>query len=223
VSQKDWKAFTLDLETYTIYNIIQDLSDRDNQVVVLHGHGETTIVKDWYKYAKLIYDSGMLLTICSNLAKDFSDIELYTLSLFSSITVSLDTLNPELFKQLRRGGDITKVLSNMQKIDTLALENNRNIIWVWSIVAVDKTIDGLIDLVNKAIETNVKTLCLCNLTELPTPEGGIDIKHLSKLSIQESQRAYRIIKLAERICQDNQILFDPKAGLIDTLEARFVS
>ena len=59
-----------------------------------------------------------------------------------------------------------------------------------------------------------------NLTEYPTPEGGTDVRHLSKLSIDEATEALQIMEEVKKICLYGGAVFDAKAGLIDTLEAK---
>lgn len=218
VSQAHWKATKLDLEKISFDDILGSLKRRQTKTAIIHGHGETTIVKGWEDYARRIKKEGVGLVTCTNLSKQYTELELDTLSDFVGLTVSLDTLKPGLFKRLRRGGDIDLVLSNQREIQRRAEEKNRKITWVWSIVVVDLTIDSLIDLVKKGIEMGVQTFCLCNLTEMPTPKGGTPVRHLSKLPKPEARRALNILRQIEQMCKNHNRVFDPKAGLIETLE-----
>lgn len=220
VSQAHWKPTKLDLKKIRIEDLISSLKNRQTKIAVIHGHGETTIVKDWDKYARLIKSEGIGLVTCTNLAKKFSEEELDTLSDFVGITVSLDTLDPILFAQLRRGGQIGTVLKNQIEINTRAKIKGNNIAWVWSIVVIDKTIDGLVDLVAEGIDMGVGTFCLCNLTEMPTPEGGVEVKHVSKLSKEKAQDALNILLKVKNLCEKHNRVFDPKAGLMETLRYR---
>ena len=220
VSQPSWKPFTLDFDQVNFDDLVSALKERHLQVVVLHGHGETTTIDDWHIYAKKFKDAGIDLTTCTNLAREYNKEELDILSDFLGITVSLDTIEPTLFRKLRRGGDIRQIMFNQARIQALAKTKNRYIRWVWSIVVVDKTISGMIDLVNYGVSVGVEVFCFCNLTEIPTPEGGIDLRHLSKLSQEEAAEALRIMQEVKKICQQNGAIFDAKAGLMDTLKVK---
>ena len=220
VSQAHWQATKLDLEKIQIEDLILSLKKRNTQTAIIHGHGETTIVKNWDKYARQIKNNGIGLVTCSNLGKNFTEEELDILSDFVGITVSLDTLDPVLFAQLRRGGQLSTVLTNQIAIDQRAREKGNPLRWVWSIVVVDKTIGGLLDLVSEGIDMGVHTFCLCNLTEMPTPEGGTPVRHLSKLSREEAIQCLEILQKVEALCKTHNRVFDPKAGLIETLRQR---
>lgn len=218
VSQKHWKPTTLDFSKVSFQDILQSLTKRKTKTAIIHGHGETTIVKGWENYAKQIKDKGIGLVTCTNLAKKYTESELELLAEFVGLTVSLDTLDPDLFRRLRRNGEISVVLANQAEIQKRALAKGNKITWVWSIVVIDLTIDGLFDLVKKGVEMGVQTFCLCNLTEMPTPEGGTPVRHLNKLPKPKARKAMDILNRIEQLCKANNRVFDPKAGLIETLK-----
>lgn len=221
VSQPQWKKYSLDFNQFDFKGLIDELKDRELQVAILHGHGETTIVDRWDEYADLVHNSGVKSTICTNLAKDFSDRELDVLSKFSGITVSIDTIDPIMFKKLRRGGDLRKIINNQIEIQKRSATAGHNIQWTWSSVIADKTISGLVALIEYGLSIGVKTFCVCNLTEQPV-QVGIEFKHLARLSQDEIITAIDVLKRAEEICKQNDAVFDIKAGLIDSLELAVV-
>jgi MoaA/NifB/PqqE/SkfB family radical SAM enzyme len=214
VSQPTWEVSTLDLTNFD--KIVDDLKNRGLQMAIMHGHGETTIVEGWHEYARKLQQRDVELVICSNLAREYSEDELDVLSEFTSITVSLDTINPALFRKLRKGGDIRQIIFNQTRIQALAKKKQRQISWVWSSVVVDQTIDGILDLIHLGISLGVETFCFCNLTEHP----DIEIQHLSKLTMDDAKRALAILVQASEICEGNGAFFDLKSGLLETLEAK---
>jgi len=216
VSQPQWKKHSLDFDQFDFKGFIGQLKDRELKIAILHGHGETTIVDRWDEYADLVHNAGIKSTICTNLAKDFNNRELDILSKFSGITVSIDTIDPIIFKKLRRGGDFHKIISNQIEIQKRSAAAGRNIQWTWSSVIADKTISGLIALIEYGLSIGVKTFCICNLTEQPV-RVGTEFKHLARLSQDEIRTAIDVLKRAEEICQQNDAGFDIKAGLIDSL------
>jgi organic radical activating enzyme len=192
VSQPEWKAQTMPANVVT--HVIDELHKLKTKTVILHGHGETTMVEGWAKIAEAMLVSGFELTICTNLSKQYSDAELNILSRFRSITVSLDTIDPILFRQLQ------------------AMANN--ITWVWSSVVCDKTINELFKLVRYGHHMKVRTFCLCNLSLEP----NVTLRHVSQLSKQEAISALSMLGRIQKYCNDNRLLLDVKAGLLDTLE-----
>jgi organic radical activating enzyme len=208
VSGENWKPQTLDPEKYD--QIIENLIQLKTKSVILHGHGETTIIENWDLIAQKFIDAGFQLSICTNLSKNYTDKEFAILSKFNQITVSLDTINPTTFKQLRRGGDIRHIIYNMMRIKAI----NNNIKWIWSSVACDKSIWSLLDLINFGISLGVGTFCLCNLTIEP----GVTLKHLSELEKNEAEKALAILDKIEALCLERGVEFDIKSGLIDTLK-----
>jgi MoaA/NifB/PqqE/SkfB family radical SAM enzyme len=219
VSQPTWKPITLKFDKIDLDDLIVALRKRGLQVVVLHGHGETTTIDGWHLYAKKFQEAGIGLTTCSNLAREYTDEEYNVLSQFVGITVSLDTIDPVLFRKIRRGGDIRQIMFNQSRIQALARAQGHYIRWIWSCVVVDKTVSGLIDLVNYGVSVGVEAFCFCNLTEMETPEGGVPLRHLSKLESDEAEVALETLRNVEQICQMNGAYFDAKAGLMDSLEA----
>lgn len=218
VSNPDWKPISLNLSY--LNDIIPVLQNRQTIIANLHGHGETTMIDGWHSYADRFSEAGMGLSICTNLSRDYSEKELQTLAKFVSITISLDTVEPQLFRKLRRGGDLRQLIFNMTRIQALAKEYDRNIRWIWSCVIVDKTIDGMLDLIKYGVSLGVSVFCFCNLTKLPTPDGGVDLKHLSELSPEDSRKALNMIEHSREYCKSNQVIFDIKAGLEDSLRAK---
>jgi MoaA/NifB/PqqE/SkfB family radical SAM enzyme len=220
VSQSYWEPTELDLNKISVDSIIKSLKSRGTKTAILHGHGETTIVDNWHIYADKFINNGINATICTNLAKNFTEEEIEILSKFISITVSIDTTDPVLFKKMRRGGDLRQLALNMTKIKSKAMQKKHKINWIWSSVIADVNIHGVVDLVDYGLSLGVNTFCLCNLTVLPTPPGGLKIKHLSELPKEEAIKALELLNMAKSRCEQHGALFDVKAGLIDTLKRK---
>jgi MoaA/NifB/PqqE/SkfB family radical SAM enzyme len=72
--------------------------------VQISSHGETTIIPNWRAYCKYFQDSGIHVTITTNFATVFSDSEIDAFARMSSNTISIDTVDRELLKQIRRKG-----------------------------------------------------------------------------------------------------------------------
>lgn len=212
VSQHNWKHEDLDTSKIDINLLAKQLRNLGISKILLHGHGETTIVDGWEDYAYELINLGFRLTICTNMAKNFTDREIDILSKFSSITVSIDTLDKKLFNILRKGGDINKIMSNIDKVRS----KNNKIIWVWSTVVVKETISGLHDLIREGLLQDVKIFSLCNFTRL----NGVNLTHLSDLSPEEAYEALSEIEKLQIFVKSCGKILDPKAGLLETLREK---
>ncbi len=215
VSNPDWKINNL--SNYgTIVDIIKELKQLRCQNVILHGHGETTFVKDWHKIANYLIEENFKLSICTNLIKEYSNDEYTTLSKFGSITVSIDSANEAIFKELR-GGNLKQLLYNLCRIQA----KNANIHWIWSSVVCDKSIDGLFDLIKAGHFLGIKTFCFCNLTkEVHLEQLGIKLRHLSELPKIEMIKSLSILNEIMGYCTKYNLELDIKAGLLDTVNSK---
>lgn len=221
VSGDDWNG--LNMPEQLTKNITEQLIQIKPRIVIMHGHGETTMLPDWQNHASDLYNNGIKLSICSNLAKTYEDHELEALSKFSHISVSIDTVDPQLFKKLRRGGDIKSVIYNMMRIMAIAKSNNHKIYVSWSIVCCDKTIWGLKDLVVLGIVLGVDGFTLCNLTVNDMPKNAIEVSHVCELSVEDCKEALNILTDVGKLCEENHVDYKPSSALIDTLENKIVT
>lgn len=212
VSGPDWKPKNLDLNL--IDKIIEDLKELGTKVIILHGHGETTIIEGWEKIAEKFLAAGFDLSICTNLMKSFTDEEFEILSRFGQITVSIDTIDPTLFRQLRSGGNVHHLIYNMVRLQSLQKIQKREIRWIWSTVVCDQSVWTLFPLVQLGQHLGVKVFCFCNLTIEP----GVTLRHVSQLEKSEAERALAILDHVEGYCLQNGLEADIKAGLTDTLK-----
>jgi hypothetical protein len=201
-----------------------DLSDRvtdqaiklGTKLVVMHGHGETTMLADWQHKAAKLLDASIALSICSNLSKNYTDTELQTLARFKHLAISIDTVDVGLFKKLRRGGDVRHVIYNMTRIQSIAKDIGNPISISWSIVCCDQTIWHLEQLVRFGISLGVHAFTFCNLSYHDMPRD-VQIKHVSELSVEQCKQALVIFENIESMCKQQGCKYDPKAGLIDTI------
>lgn len=203
----------MDLDQTPLDRIIDDLKQIGNKQIVLHGHGETTIVPQWDQYAKVFLDNGFELITCTNLAKTFTEQEIEILSKFISITVSIDTFDEQKFSELRRGGQLSKLVYNMTRINAARIKNNSHGNWGWSCVITKETLDDLIDLISSGLSLGVKIFSLCNLTKI----NDVSLTHLAELDKKEALEAKQKLRQAQKLCMKNNAYFDMKGGLIESL------
>ena len=216
--QLGYKAIDLDLSRFDA--ILGDLKRRKVSLVSVHGHGETTTVNLWHDYCERLLDQGMRLDITTNLAKPLSHEEARTLSRFAWINVSCDTVDPELFKRLRRGADIRTIVYNMGVIRGEALAHGRTPPgFGWSIVVSDKTVFGLPDLVAFGLAQDVRLFTFCNLVEYPSVDEILRVRPIAQLSEGEMGRLPGLIRAVSETIRRHGAECEVQEPLLDSLKA----
>ncbi len=215
VSMPDWKAQNLSTAKYN--EIILSLLRRKVKIVHLHGHGETTIIPNWHLLADQLNGLGIMVSLCSNLMKAYSTDEYLTLSRLSNLTISIDTIDPELFKQLRRGGNLDTLFDNLRRIRQLSHDHKHKLNVSWSIVVCNLTINGLLDLVDKAIDLQINGLTFCNLGYFDNPKRTVQIKHISDMPPESYSRMLSVFETIRDMCKRHHIVCDIQPGLIDSM------
>lgn len=221
VSQPGWNSRDLDKDLSA--NISRQVIQRKPEIVTIHGHGETTIIPGWEDEADKFIRAGLKTTICTNLCKLFTEQELEVLASLDHLTVSIDTIDVKLFKQLRRGGDVRHLVYNYTRIRNISKRLDNDLTTSWSIVCSDQSIWGLIDLIEYGIYLGVDGFTLCNLGATDAPDGMLQANHVSELSVDDSKRALTILNELEQICKVNNRHIDIKSGILDTLKLKIVS
>jgi|10_taG_2_1085330.scaffolds.fasta_scaffold00033_13 MoaA/NifB/PqqE/SkfB family radical SAM enzyme len=176
--------------------LIETLKRRNTKTINIHGHGETTILPDWHITARKFLNAGFDVIICTNLIKKFTAEECQILSELYSITVSLDSIDQKTFKELR-GGDIRQLIYNMTRIKAIAEENSLYQRWIWSVVVLDKSLPGLMDLVKMGLVLGVEAFCFCDFykEDIETTAQGV-----KDLTPQQRRSANKIIKEVQEYC-----------------------
>jgi len=171
-----------DMDSATVQKILRSITRTPGAQVCVNGHGESTIYPRWEYYSAELIRSGAYTMIISNLAKKFSDDELYVLSHFTCIEVSVDTYDPELFAQMRRGASLQRVLENMRSIRSFAeRENRKSPNFSWSCVLSDKNIGTMNKYFQLGMAMGVMNFNICNLTKYPDLPGTLALLHPAQM------------------------------------------
>lgn len=91
------------------------------------GCGEPTLHSSWRYIFNTIFDSypDLNVLLVSNFMNKFTDADFEILMRFNKISISCDTLDPELFAWLRRGGNINILLDNISKFKEKMAKTSR--------------------------------------------------------------------------------------------------
>ncbi|MEW6139731.1 MAG: radical SAM protein [Thermodesulfobacteriota bacterium] len=175
-----------DLDLNHLSHVVRVLKQRGILAVGVSGGGETTVVKGWHHHCNRLLDQGIDLFITTNLARELTDEEALTLARLMIIQVSVDTADPQLFKKLRRGGDLKTVVYNLAKIRSQALRHGlKGPVFWWNAVVSDLTVWGLREYVDFGLAQGIKHFNFLSMYEHQPVEGTLPVRSLSQLPVSE--------------------------------------
>lgn len=165
--------------------------------------GEATLYKDWYKLFSWFHEKypDIKLRMTTNLSRKYNDQELELLAKYRLLDISIDTLDPELFSQLRRNGNLKLILNNIDlilaKVEELGVPRpNMTIHTVLS----DKTWSSLEELADYAFSKGIG-LEIGDYEERGNTiayQQGL-IKPISTLPMEEQEKAYEaLVRVKEK-------------------------
>jgi MoaA/NifB/PqqE/SkfB family radical SAM enzyme len=180
VSQPTYHGIDLPLKGFD--NFLGQMRERGVRIVVMNGHGESTIIKDWDVYADRLADAGIRLHMTTNMAKRLTGPEVAVLSRFERILVSLDTVDPQLLTKLRRGANLDTILANVDQVQQFAAARYRAPQMTVSCTVGDLSAPAIPGLVDAFLARDVKTFRFGDLAEYPVIEGVTWMRHVSMLT-----------------------------------------
>lgn len=219
VSQPGYQGIPMS-ET-TLQKILESLPKQVNKLQInLNGHGETTYHPSWVQFAQRIQELGAVTTILSNFAKPFDDEEVDVFARMRVIQISLDTLDENLLRDIRRKVSLGTILRNIHKIRIQAFKRGLNPLWSISCGIYDKNISGLEDIAVFAIREGFKSITFWNLVEYPIiSEDVVMARPLSSLPKHELERAIMKISEVLALLKEHHVFVEIPADLTTGLPA----
>ncbi len=160
--------------------------------------GETTFRKGWHHYALELIEAGVELSLVSNFNLPLSDSEVFVLSRFQQLDMSVDCLSKDLLKEIRPPANIGRMLYNMHRVRSRALSDRvREPRFHWYCVITNKNAHQLADYLAFVISNRVKHV---GLNEIQKYEGARpEVFSWFELEGQEYLDAYAQLEAAERL------------------------
>src|ERR1700733_13695975 len=119
VSSDTYRGRTI--STAIIGKLKEELPNRGIKHVGINGHGETTIIPNWVDICGPFLEMAVTSHLISNFARSFKRRELETLARVKLILVSLDTVDTDLLKAIRRKGDLRTIVMNIVNVRATAM------------------------------------------------------------------------------------------------------
>ncbi len=147
--------------------------------------GEPTIYPQWKELCLELFDKfpKVRLSMVSNFGRKFTDADLDVLTRFFQIRISCDTLDPEKYSWLRRGGRLSVLMENIDNLRARFKPGSVHPKLVFIVTESDAILSGLTGLARFAVARNIslymsnmaiiedsvaaKTNCLKRIVDLP--------------------------------------------------------
>lgn len=217
---KNYTIHELDLSRFA--EIVDFLVAAGRPQVSVFGHGETTCRKDWHRYCDTLLQHGLRLTITTNLAKNFSEAEIETLSRFALITISVDTVDPMLFAALRKGAKLGRILNNMKRIRECAEKDGRRAPELrWNCVVSSAVVSGLDRLVTAGCAAGVGGFVFTRYNEYGhNVPGAPELLPVAEMPEHALPGAVASLQRAMRTAKALGAALRTEYGLMEQIESR---
>ncbi len=204
VSHPDYRGGDNSLE---VEELIPKLKERRVNRIEINNHGETTIINGWEKAAEKLLEASFEVSITSNLAKSFSDEEINVLANMT-VYLSIDTVDPELFKKLRLGARLERVLENVRRIQLRKKELNISKPFGWRTILCDVTYSGVLDLINLGLKLGVTEFYFGHLQKMMNFKSSFDTNHILALPQENVDEALIILGKAQKSLDGVKVVHD---------------
>jgi hypothetical protein len=216
-----------DFDFSRIEKLVQEMVAARVAGVQISGHGETTIIPNWEAYCKYFQDHGIAVAITSNFAIVYSEAEIDAFAKMGCITISIDTVDRELLKQVRRKVDLRTILYNMQRVRLRSVGHyRREPNFNWQCTLSDLVVPGLPEWVQMGLLNGVTNFTFGNLVEykeLPeilARDRAVVPRHVARLEREPLLSACRSIAEAVSLAQTSNANVVMQPGIIEGINAR---
>ncbi|UCF92610.1 MAG: radical SAM protein [Desulfobacterales bacterium] len=179
------------------------------------GAGETTFFAGWTSIFNRLLDQGISLIMTSNLARLFADDEIETVARLAELSVSLDTIDRKIAKDLR-GVDIRNIIYNVMKIRSFGIAHNVCIPnLIVSAVFTAEAVEGIEDLVAFAAANGFRVVNLQDLVVFKEIDNNA--QSVWSLEGEKGLRAVRRTRKAFEIAEREGLMIRCQEGFLDRL------
>ena len=204
----------VDLNLAGFGRFVEGLKARKTKELIFNGRGENTFFEGWHNVVKEALDAGLIVTAVTNLSRGYSDDELAVFSRFASLTVSVDTTNPEIFRAIRRKANVRLVLSNIMRIRALATAEGRvPPVMYWNMIIHNCSMPDFAHSIAEGVATGVDHFHLSVLGETPEIPGAMTPRQIDRLSYEEFLGGLAQIQEGVEIAERNKRRVSMSPGL----------
>ncbi|MGD0382832.1 MAG: radical SAM protein [Thermoguttaceae bacterium] len=211
-------ARAFDFPEEKVLPAINLLRERQLRLIQMSGIGETTARKGWHLICRQSLGNGIEHTIITNLARPISEEEADTLARFASVQVSVDTADPVLFAQIRRGAKLDTVLANIDHIKASSRKLGISGPELrFDMVITDKTVLGLVETVRLGLRHGVTDFYFAGLFKNKDVTNGINVYPVKSLPRPQLEEALHCLERSIDLVQKAGCKLQVHEGLIQSV------
>lgn len=157
-----------DMDRMRFLEVVSFLVGQGLEYLNFCGVGELTVHPQWRELCQELWQRypSLRLSLVSNFGRPFSAADLEVLGRFFQIRISCDTLDPEKYAWLRRGGRLPVVLENVENLVAGFKPGSSHPKLIFIVTESDAILSGLTDLARFAVRRNI-SLYMSNLAVVP--------------------------------------------------------
>ena len=205
--------------TLSIEDLIPKLKQRGVRRVEINNHGESTIIPKWEKTAQKLIENGFSVSITSNLAKVFTEEEIETLAKMT-VYLSIDTVDSELFRKLRLGARLDRVIGNVEQIQKKKLDVKSTKSFGWRVILCDATCFGIPALVEQGLSLGISEFYFGQLQKMMDVKTTFEVHHVLKMSEEKINDAISVLRGVVCRLNEAQVTHDLDSCVQQLLDAR---
>lgn len=156
----------------------------------LNGHGETTFHPRWVAFAQQLHQRRAQVTILSNFARLFTEVEAVTMARMATIQISIDSADDAFLKAIRRKVSLATIRSNIALIRAKAAELGLAPAWSVSCGIYDLNLPHLEALADFILAQRFDSVTFWKLVEYPQVADELHARPFDSLP-PEALRAAR--------------------------------
>lgn len=167
--------------------------------VSLGYYGETMLIPGWERLGRSLIDLGVKVNFVSSFSRIMTPEETAVVSRFHDIQISIDTVEPDTLKRLRKAVDVRTILFNTHLIRSHVIANDLPAPrLIWTAVLTDLAVGGLPDLVAMAISSGVRDIQCSDLAYIKTASASV-ARHVIDMPKDRFLEAFDAVHRARRL------------------------
>jgi radical SAM protein with 4Fe4S-binding SPASM domain len=206
VSQADYKG--LDMPQSMLNSVLDELRTRKVEQVCINGHGETTARRGWEVPFVPLVDE-FKISLISNLARRLKAQEAHFLSTIDSLNVSLDTVDADLLRKVRRGLEFDVLVANLHLVRSEADRESRigpKLILFAGVY--DLSVFGLEDLAKFAVEHHFSHVVFWSVVKHPDVPNAVNVNTLLSLDDGQKEGSLAAINSATLVLERSGVTYE---------------
>jgi MoaA/NifB/PqqE/SkfB family radical SAM enzyme len=189
------------------------------------GGGETTFARGWQDKCRRVLDQGIKLHLTTNLAELLSWEDAKLLARFAHLYISIDTIDRELLRRIRRHVDVRSITHNLLQIRAAARAQNLPKPFIaWNCVGTDIALGQLDRMASVAICAGIDEFKILDLRVWDFMNKDPDtppLRHPAALAKEEFLPVYGAYKRGVEIFAGSKTAFWIQPSLADSLEDKY--